>query len=140
MKMSWDCPRCGRSFKVRNQPHSCGVTDVAHHFSRKDPVIRAIYDKIIGALNPCGPVNISFVKNAIIVSAKSTFLAVKPRRTYVDIEFLLNGEILDFPIHKTFRVSKNKVAHFVKIGSPDEVEGAVAGWLQQAYRINAGKL
>ena len=134
--MSWKCPRCGRNFKVPNQSHSCEITNADHHFSGKDPVIREIFDKIIRALEGCGPLNINYVKHAIIVMAKSTFLAIKPRKTYVDIEFLLNVEINEFPIHKTFRVSKNKVAHFIKVESPDEIDDTVTLWLQKACRIN----
>ena len=134
--MSWTCPKCGRSFKVLNQSHSCEITSKDHHFSGKDPIIRAIYEKIVRVVENCGPVNISFVKNAIIIAAKSTFLAVKPKKAYVDIEFLLNEEILDFPIHKTVRVSKNKVAHFVKIENPEDIDGSVTIWLRKAYRIN----
>ena len=134
--MSWICPKCSRSFKVLNQSHSCEVTSLDYHFSEKGPVIRSIYEKIIRVVEVCGPVNISFVKNAIIIAAKSTFLAIKPKKTYVDLEFLLNEEILDFPIHKTFRVSKNKVAHFIKIETPEEIDGSVTSWLQRAYRIN----
>jgi hypothetical protein len=134
--MSWICPKCRRSFKAPNQSHSCEVTSPDHHFSRKPPIIRAIFEKIISIVEDCGPVNVSFVKNAIIISAKSTFLAIKPKKSYVDIEFLLNEEILDFPIHKTVRVSRNKVAHFIKIESPEEVEGPVTSWLQRAYQIN----
>jgi hypothetical protein len=136
--MSWKCPRCGRSFKVTNQSHSCEVTSPEHHFSDKDPGIRLIYDKIISGIAICGPLTITFVKNAIIISAKSTFMAVKPKKTYVDIEFLLNEEILDFPIHKTVRVSRNKTAHFIKIESPEEVDLIVISWLQKSYRLNAG--
>ncbi len=134
--MSWKCSKCGRSFKVLNQSHSCEVTSLDHHFSGKAQVIRAVYEKIIWVVKACGPVKISFVKNAIIIVATSTFLVVKPKKSYIDIEFLLNEEILDFPIHKTFRVSKNKVAHFIKLESPEDVDHLVTSWLQKAYRIN----
>lgn len=107
-----------------------------HHFSGKDPKLLAIFEKIIGILDECGPVSVSFVKNAIIIAAKSTFLAVKPRKTYIDIEFLLSEEIEEFPIHKTIRVSRNKVAHFIKIEHPGEVDGSIRMWLQKAYQNN----
>ena len=135
--MSWICSKCDRSFKIPNQSHSCEVTSLDYHFSGKGPVILSIYEKIIRVVEACGPVNVSFVKNAIIIASKSTFLAIKPKKCYVDIEFLLNEEILDFPIHKTFRVSRNKVAHFIKIETPEEIDSSMISWLQRAYRINA---
>jgi hypothetical protein len=136
--MSWICPVCNRTFRSKNQSHSCEVTDENHHFVGKPVIIHQIYAKVIDSLNEAGPINISFVKNAIIISAKSTFLAIKPKAKYVDLEFLLRDEILEFPIHKTFRVSKNKVAHFIKLETPDDVDPLVKRWLKQAYTVNAG--
>jgi hypothetical protein len=135
----WTCPKCGRSFRVRNQPHSCKVTDADHHFRSKSPVIREIYDRILSTLRESGPVRVSFVKNAIIIAARSTFLAIKPRKSYVEVEFILDREIAGFPIYKTFRVSKFKVAHFLRIESPAEVDETVINWLSDACRLNAGE-
>lgn len=134
--MTWDCPVCRRQFKVKNQSHSCEVRDPDHNFRRKTPAAREIFDKIISILNIYKTPTVSFVKNAIIVSGRSTFLAVKPRRSYVEIEFLLDEEVAEFPIHKTVRVSKHKVAHFIKLETPDEIEGPVTRWILQAYRLN----
>jgi hypothetical protein len=80
-----------------------------------------------------GKVNISSVKNAIIVSSTSTFLAVKPKRDHADIEFLLDHEVNEFPVLKTFRVSRSRVAHFTRIGDPGDVDEQLMGWLKEAY-------
>ena len=137
--MAWTCPTCFRKFRITNQPHSCMVRDAAHHFSNKKPEIRAVFDKITGLLAKLGPVQISYVQNAILISATSTFLAVKPKKDRVDIEFILNHEVTDFPVHKTVRVSRNKVAHFVTLGTPDDLDDLVCGWIDEAFRENGRK-
>ena len=108
-----------------------------HHFSDKPDEIKAIYYEIIQTVYRCGQVQVSFLKNAIIISAKSSFMAIKPRTNYVDLEFILDKEINEFPIHKTFRVSRNKVAHVVKIGSLQDVDQSMKKWIAKAYSINA---
>ena len=39
----WTCPRCGRPFANRNQPHSCGRHTVEEHLAGKSPAVRALY-------------------------------------------------------------------------------------------------
>jgi hypothetical protein len=134
--LAWICPTCSRSFKIRNQPHSCLVRDVHHHFGNKIPEIKAIFDRITAVLDPLGPVHISYVENAILIAASSTFLAIKPKKDHVAIEFLLDHEVTEFPIYKTVRVSKNKVAHFIKLDSTEDIDKPVTGWLTEAYRSN----
>ena len=85
-----------------------------------------------------GPVQISYVENAILIAATSTFLAVKPKKDHVDIEFILDREIQDFPVHKTVRISRFKAANFIKLGSPEDVDGMIGRWIGEAYLVNKG--
>ena len=54
----WQCPKCRRRFANRNQSHACGRCDLEHHFSRKPPQIRALFDDIVAAIRRIGPVRI----------------------------------------------------------------------------------
>jgi len=125
-----------RSFKMTNQSHSCLVRDASHHFSNKKPEIKEIFDAITSIIDVLGPVQTSYVENAILIAATSTFLAVKPKKNRVDIEFLLDHEVTDFPVHKTVRASKNKIAHFVRFENAEEVDHVIANWLTEAYQLN----
>jgi hypothetical protein len=80
-------------------------------------------------------VKINSVKNAILFTAKSHFLAVKPKKSLLDIEFVLDEPVEGFPIHKTVRASKHKWAHFVRLEKPEEVDMQLAGWIQRAYKV-----
>jgi len=73
------------------------------------------------------------VKNAILFQAKSNFLAVKPKKTSLDIEFLLPEKTEEFPVHKIVQATKTKFAHFVRIGSPDDVDQQIIKWLRMAF-------
>lgn len=77
------------------------------------------------------------MKNCILVKSVSTFLAIKPKTTCMDVEFLLDEEVDVFPIHKAIRVSKNRVAHFIRIEHPKEVNRQLIAWLKRAYELTS---
>lgn len=80
-------------------------------------------------------VKINSVKNAILFSAKSHFLAVKPKKKILDIEFVLDEPVEGFPVHKTVQASKYKWAHFVRLESAEEVDDQLKNWIERAYNI-----
>jgi Domain of unknown function (DUF5655) len=82
-----------------------------------------------------GDVNVSPVKNGVMLKGLSTFLAVKPKKSWVDIEFILGETINEYPVHKTFRYTKGKVAHFVRLMQPKDVSKKLLGWLQESFRF-----
>jgi len=132
--MPWICPNCNRSFKNPNQSHSCIVTGIDNHFIRKDVIVRDIFDKLEKQILKLGNVKINPTKHSIIVSSKSTFLAIKPRKTVLDIEFLLDREIDGNPMYKIFRISKNRVAHFVHLETVEQVDKYLISLLKQSYK------
>jgi len=67
-------------------------------------------------------VNLISVNNAILFQAKSNFLAGRPKKSYLDIEFLLPEKVEGFPVHKIVQATKAKFAHFVRLDSPEEVD------------------
>lgn len=80
-------------------------------------------------------VRINSVKNAILFSAKSHFLAVKPKKKILDIEFVLDEPVEGFPVHKTVQASKYKWAHFVRLEDPQEFDGHLQDLIKRAYRL-----
>jgi predicted transport protein len=130
----WKCPNCGRSFRNTNQDHSCIITDLETHFVNKQQNVIDAYAVIKSEAMKLDGVKINSVKNAILFQAKSNFLAVKPKKTHLDIEFVLNERIEEFPIYKTFQATKSKIAHFVRLKSSDEVDEQLISWLKMAFK------
>jgi hypothetical protein len=131
----WTCPNCGREFKNTNQDHSCVVTDLESHFLNKQQNVVDTFEKIKDEVMKYKDVKINSVKNAILFTAKSHFLAVKPKKSLLDIEFVLDQPMEGFPIHKTAQASKNKWAHFVRLDSPEQVDQQLITWLRNAYEV-----
>ncbi len=131
----WKCPNCGRQFRNTNQDHSCMVTDLESHFVNKQQNVIDTFEKIKNEVMKWEGVRINSVKNAVLFQAKSNFLAVKPKKAILDIEFVLDEPVEAFPIHKTVQASKSKWAHFVRMESKEEVDEQLFLWIKKAYEI-----
>lgn len=62
-----------------------------------------------------GDIKVSPVKNAVMFSVNSTFLAIKPHSKYLSLEFASKINHDKFPIEKTIQISKKRFAHFLNI-------------------------
>ncbi len=131
----WTCPKCNRQFRNTNQDHSCELVDMGSHFVNKQQNVIETFDKLKIEVLKFEGVRINSVKSAILFRAKSTFLAVKPKSSFLDIEFVLDEKIEEFPIHKTVQASKSKWAHFMRIGSLEEIDEQLIKWLSKAYLV-----
>lgn len=109
--------------------------DPDDHFIGKDPRVKAIYDALLKGVRDFGNVDVSTVKIGVMLKAPSTFAAVKPKESWVDLEFILDEEITLFPVHKTVRYTKGRWAHFVRLEHPKDVSKKLLGWLKRSYRL-----
>ncbi|MEZ5197014.1 MAG: DUF5655 domain-containing protein [Bacteroidales bacterium] len=132
----WTCPTCSRIFKNTNQDHSCIVTSIESHFIGKQENVKETFEKILSVVNAFEGMKINSVKNAILFTAVSHFLAVKPKKKWLDIEFILDEKLEGFPIHKVVQATKTKWAHFVRLGAPEEIDEQLKSWLKRAYLVS----
>jgi len=137
--MPWICPKCGRQFKHATNYHSCVKVDADRHFINKKPEVKAMFEKILKETKKFGNVNVSPVQNSIMLKNASTFLAIKPKKEWADIEFFLPEEVHEFPVYKTARYTKNKVVHFVRLENPKEVDKQLMRWLKISYDLAGEK-
>ena len=104
-------------------------------FSGKDPVVRAIYERVLAALHPLGPFTAEAKKTSIHLVRSSGFAGVHPRKNYLYLNLRLD-RALDSPrTAKTEQVSKNRWHNEIKIESPDEVDEELQTWLREAYSL-----
>src|SRR5210317_1295670 len=111
----WTCPNCNRQFKNRNQDHSCGHFTIEQVFEKRPPEIYTIFKKIHNKVSSFGDMQIRAVKNGVMFSVKSTFLALKPHSKYLAVEFACGVAHDEFPIEKCVQVSKTEFAHILRI-------------------------
>jgi hypothetical protein len=133
--MSWVCPICRKRFKHGNQAHSCHIIPPMHHFENKLPEVKATYAKLIREVKKFGRIEVNSVKHSILLKGATTFLAIRPKKNHLHIEFILPNEITDFPAFKTMRYSKNRVAHFTVLESRKDVTKQLLHWLRESYEL-----
>lgn len=114
------------------------VTNLESHFLNKEPNVTAVFAKLLEYVSDFGEFTVTPVKHAILLTAGSHFLAVKPKKHWIDIEFVLPYKEDSFPIHKVKQAQKNKWAHFVRLETPEEVDQMLLQWLREAYELSLG--
>ena len=132
----WTCPKCKREFKNRNQGHSCGDCTIEQVFEKYSPEIFELFTIVQKIVKSFGEMKISLVKNGVMFSVNTTFLALKPHSKYLSVEFACGTSYDEFPIEKCVRVSKNEFAHILRIENGNEIDQQFIDWLNEAYQFN----
>jgi hypothetical protein len=131
----WTCPRCDRSFRNIRQRHSCRAIELEEHFAKKPPVIREIFDALIRAIADIGEIQVNVVKGAIFLKTDTTFVEIKTKKDCLLLAFYLAQEEQGPAIARTVEVSKNRVAHVLRLTHPDDLSEQVVSWLRQSYEL-----
>lgn len=134
--MSWVCPGCGRSFRNTNQWHSCVKTKTDDLFINKNPYVYNLFEKLKAEVKRFGEVKIHSSKSTINFSVENTFLVLKPKRERLDIEFLLDEEIIEHPVYKSFKAYKSRYALFARIESNDDITNTLLKLLKRSYKLS----
>ena len=133
----WKCPRCKRRFANRNQSHSCGRYDLAHHFRGKDPAVRVLYEAVRGAVATCGPVIILPEKTRIAFQVRMSFAQVTPRKRWLDGHVVLARRLPHPRFRRIDTISPRSHVHHFRLVSPAEVDADFRAWLREAYAVGA---
>ena len=133
--MSWICPECGKSFRNRNQWHSCYALNLEDHLRNKPEGIRNTVNQLLNEVGRFGPIELNPVKSVIQVKAGATFLSIKPKKDFIELEFQLGEEIDQFPVHRTVRISGKRVLHFLYIQGREDISDQLLDWLRRSYQL-----
>lgn len=132
----WTCPACGRQFANRNQTHTCRPPgDLGRHFAGRAPVVRETFERVLAVVEQLGPFSVLPEQTRIALHARMSFVALMPRQRWLDGHVVL-AHRLDSPRFRRVDVySPRNVVHAFRLGSPEEVDDEVAGWLREAYEV-----
>jgi len=131
----WRCPDCGRGFANRNQTHTCGLQSLAHHFARKPPEIRALFDAVVSAVRAIGPVRVLPEKTRIAFQVRMSFAQVTPRRQWLDGHVVLARRLESPRFRSVQTFSPRNHLHTFRIHHPSEIDDEFRAWLSEAYRV-----
>ena len=113
-------------------------------FFSQDPEIRAIFDKLVRIIMGRYPdVRVKVQKSQISFYGNRSFCwvwlpiraGIKGRPDhYLIVSFGLNKEIFHNRLVDTTQPYPNRYTHHAIIGSQDEIDDELLGWLDQAYQ------
>ena len=127
-KAAWTCPKCGKGFARKDQPHSCKAAEDA--FASRPGWMRDAAQAIAKAL-PGARVEPN--SGGWHYAGKSTFAAAKPKAKALRIEFFLDGEVKSARIVKLERHGPTRLAHHVDLTGPPDAE--LLKWLKASYEL-----
>jgi predicted transport protein len=132
----WTCPECKRTFKRKDQQHSCTLISKESLFERRPPELKKLYDRIVKELKKFGEYKEETIKPDIIFfKTKSTFLAIKVKRDHLDVEFFLEKPEDVPPVSKYLQTSKHRVAHLVPVDQPGDINQQLINWMKRSYLL-----
>ena len=135
----WTCPNCRRKFRNTNQYHSCQLVDKESFFHRRPPHFKKLYKIIKNYVKDLGEFRQEAVlPDVIFFKTKSTFLAIKVKMAWLDIEFFLDHLEDEPPVKKYLQTSKRRFAHLVSIDEEEDINDQLLDWIRESYELIAG--
>lgn len=135
----WTCPTCQRSFRNKNQQHTCKLVDKELFFHRRPSHFRDLYTQIKDMVSEWGEFREEAVEpDVIFFKTKSTFLAIKVKMKWLDIEFFLDHLEDVHPVKKHLQTSKRRFAHVVSIDSEEDLTPQLLAWINASYELITG--
>ena len=132
----WTCPKCGRTFKRKDQQHTCTLISKDNLFVNRPPRLKELYERIVKRVMKFGDYREETVNpNVIFFKTKSTFLAIKVKKDHLEIEFFLDHLENVPPVSKYLQTSKHRVAHVVRIDSEEEINEQMIEWMKTSYML-----
>ena len=135
----WTCPKCHRKFRNTNQLHTCKLVDKESFFLRRPPHFKKLYKIIKNHVKDLGEFREEAVlPDVIFFKTKSTFLAIKVKKAWLDIEFFLDHLDDEPPVKKYLQTSKRRFAHLVSIDEAEDINDQLIDWIRESYELIAG--
>jgi hypothetical protein len=113
------------------------TTRESAHFKGKDPVVQAMYDKLLAVCKRFGPVTVEPKQTSIHFVSKYAFAGVYTRSNYIRLELHLSKPLTSDRVTKIEQASANRFHHTIKILSVKEINAELTGWLHDAYQLKA---
>lgn len=133
--MSWTCPDCERTFTQRPTHHRCVTSDVQAALRDVPRTLLPVVQKLMELVEDWPDVHWEFASGSFMAKVPTTFLRVRPRSRDVQVTFLLDRVVVEFPVTKHVRQSAHRVAHAVHVDDPAQVDGQLVDWLKEAHSL-----
>ncbi len=134
----WTCPECNRTFRNTNQVHTCRLVTKESLLAKRSQHINELYEALLHELKKFGEFREEAVPpDVLFLKTKSTFLMVKLKTKWIDVEFFLEKLEDVPPVKKYLQTSKRRVVHVVSIDSLEDIDDQLIDWMHRSYELIA---
>jgi hypothetical protein len=131
----WKCPKCGREFKRKDQPHSCRTWPVENHFKNKENV-RPLFEEFKKKLEEAvGPFKVRSLHCCMHFVSDFSFLATFPMKDRIKIHFVVGRRIENPRIVNSVKITKKNYKYRVDVRTKEELDDELMSWLKDAYNL-----
>jgi hypothetical protein len=131
----WTCPKCGNEFVNRNQWHSCRRYDLSTLFVGKAPLVRDLFDRFRAMIEACGPVKVMPYRDRVVFMVRVRFAGAVPKKEWLELGFWLRSRVENPRFRRVETIYPNAHVHVLRVRSPEELDGEIAGWIEEAYAV-----
>jgi hypothetical protein len=128
------CHHCKQWIEPGEQ-HDCWTTTEAALTRNLSEDLRDAWERLRETAAGLGSQRIYAAGHAIMFSRKTCYLFVRPKKQYLEVCLFLGRELKHPEVRRTYRPSKAKLAHMIRITHRDQVEPPVTDWLREAYKM-----
>ncbi len=107
------------------------------HLQGKEPIVTAMYEKLIKELKKFGPLKVEPKKTSIHLGNRFGFAGVYTRKDYINLEVHLHSKLKSKRVSKVEQASANRFHHTIKLSSSKDIDKELLGWLKEAYELKA---
>lgn len=134
MRPLWTCPRCAAQFLVANSYHSCGRFRLGDLFARAEPQVRPLFDRFAAMVREAGDSKLIPQKTRAVFMTRMRFINVQVRRSSLIVGFVLRRRPTSKRFTKVETFSPRSHVGYLRIQSPDDLDGDLRRWIGAAYR------
>src|SRR5258708_7535237 len=130
-----ECYHC-KQWVEEGDGHDCWTTTEAALTQNLSEDLRDAWDRLRETAASFGDQRIYASHKSIMFSRQSCYFFVRPKRSSLELCIFLGRTLKAPEVRRVDRVSKSKLAHFIRITHRDEVEAPITDWLREAYEFS----
>lgn len=132
----WFCPSCNRKFKNEFQNHSCVLLTESNLFNNRPVALKNLYTNVLQEVRKFAQFRIEMVPpDVAFLKTESTFMAIKVKKKWLDIQFFLDY-LEDHELIKKFtKTSNRRYTYIVSIDDFDQFDDQLLHWCKSSFEL-----
>lgn len=133
---NWTCPICDRGFGRVGQGHTCEPTEpLEEYLARWSESDRAIAERLIDAVDECGPVDIEAAQVGLFFKTTRTIVQLRPKHKRLELMVIVGRPVVGARVRRSV-VDGLRHAVFTDLLDPDDVDDWIHELVFEAYDLN----